>query len=344
MGVYHLMGVGTSLGAVTAPLSYLADRFKRDNPADQELFRGSGERSQGPEQKRGDIQGLVFFTSAAIIAQKAETAQSFTLNERGNLGGNPQSSARGVPTELCTGRPPRREGLLPPILRDLNGDGRPSIELYWCEIDLNDPVLTFERVAQVIHALKGVGGLGKEIWINLTSGSNIINTALNLAVSLGAVSARMYYVLNTDTKYVHHTVPSAALGTVNDRFWVDLPIIYAEFDEGHQIVLEELATIPGGTLELAELISRSRAALAGHAIGADDQAFRLRYIQPLLAQRLIIERDGRFESGPGWQLLRRYYTAAHRSGERGQSQAELARGDAAAWLKRDDLRLYRDEP
>jgi len=340
MGVYHLMGLGVSVGAVTSPLSYLADRFARDDASDQAFFGGSGERSQGPEHKRGDVQGLVFFTTQEIINRKV-AAQEYVLNERGSIRGQTRASTHNVRHELC-------DRLLPPILLDLTSvsrdpeqvEVRRSIELYWCQIDLNDPVLTFERVARVIDALKGVGSLGKEIWINLTSGSNIINTALNLAVSLRTESARMYYVLSPKIICAHHTVPKQVIGTDKDQFWVELPIIYADFNPGHDAVIEELATVPGGALSLGDLRSRISATLAGQGRTIiDDAAFLREYIKPLLAQQLIRYRGEQLEIGLGRQLLERYYAAARRSGSGVRPLADLAKDDTVDWLCRDDLVL-----
>jgi hypothetical protein len=69
MGVYHLMGLGRSPGAVTGAISYLAHRYKRWNSDDGEFFGRSGEveqRNRG--EKVGDIQALVLFTSPEIIS------------------------------------------------------------------------------------------------------------------------------------------------------------------------------------------------------------------------------------------------------------------------------------
>lgn len=43
MGVYHLMGLGRSLGTVIGPLTYLAHRYQRWNDDDKHFFSRSGE-------------------------------------------------------------------------------------------------------------------------------------------------------------------------------------------------------------------------------------------------------------------------------------------------------------
>jgi HTH-type transcriptional regulator/antitoxin HipB len=78
MGVYHLMGLGRSAGAITAPLSYLAHRFTRWNHYDQNFFARSGEAVQREQsQKVGDIQSIVLVIWAARSA-----AQMTKLSQR----------------------------------------------------------------------------------------------------------------------------------------------------------------------------------------------------------------------------------------------------------------------
>ncbi|MFO7682896.1 MAG: hypothetical protein R6X34_22890 [Chloroflexota bacterium] len=92
------------------------------------------------------------------------------------------------------------------------------LELYWFGYDRTEPVQTFERLAQVMRAAKSPGKVGKEIWVNLTGGSNIINGALQLAASLTGTSAQMYYLLSDDPRCIRHTVPPNKLRTEQDHF------------------------------------------------------------------------------------------------------------------------------
>ena len=41
MGVYHLMGLGLSVGTVTGPFSYLGFRYERWNATDKDRRRGN---------------------------------------------------------------------------------------------------------------------------------------------------------------------------------------------------------------------------------------------------------------------------------------------------------------
>ncbi len=68
MGVYHLMGLGRSAGAVTGPLTYLAHRYGRWNDDDRRFFARSGEVAQREQgQKVGDIQAIVLFTTREVL-------------------------------------------------------------------------------------------------------------------------------------------------------------------------------------------------------------------------------------------------------------------------------------
>lgn len=181
MGVYHFMGLGLSVGAVTAAISYLGERRQRWNPADQTFFALSGERGQNLDDKPGDIEALVLF-STADIRMGREISHSYMLNQSGSERGAEKSGQR--MSELL-------RKVLPNELAKTTE--RPEVSMYWCDVVRDDPVITFERIMAVLLATKPPGRMGKEIWINLTGGNNIINSALNLVcIAYGSASA---YVL-----------------------------------------------------------------------------------------------------------------------------------------------------
>lgn len=73
---------------------------------------------------------------------------------------------------------------------------------------------------QVVAALASVGGQGKEMWINLTGGNNVINFALQLAATLSGAVSQLYYVQaeNPDAE-------KCVRFTAENGYWVDLPIM-----------------------------------------------------------------------------------------------------------------------
>jgi hypothetical protein len=340
MGVYHFMGLGRSIGAVTAPVSYLAARFERDNETDRAFFGGSGEIEQPADQKRGDVQAFVLFTTPEVrLGMPGAGAESYVLNSPGFTKGQ-KIAGQTVQQAL--------RKLLADDVRILTQASRnpkeprqrKSVELYWCDVKRDDPTLTFERVAKVLTAVKSVGGLGKEVWINLTGGSNIINSALQLAVSLLGVSARLYYILTNHTACVRHTVPTKELGTIKDTFWVDLPIIYSTFQEQHRHLLEELAGVPEGVLSVSELCNRAQGwpgfgPLVGDTYKERLQSFNRSYLLPLLAQGLVTRDGDSISIGPNWSLLRRYYHAVPDPSGGKLTPRQLAEGKE--WFFQDKL-------
>lgn len=298
MGVFHFMGLGRSPGAVTAAISYLADRYERWNDADIAFFATSGEFAQ--EGKRGDVQALVLFTTPEVIEGRENGLCREYIE-------NPAGQTRG------TIRPGDRmdkvlKRVLPDDLRRVAG-GRKEVALYWCEINRTDPQVTFERVARVMHASKPPGEVGKEIWINLTGGTNVLNLALQLAAALLGGPARLYYLLSDDDRCLHHTTPKRDLGTERDRFWVEIPVIYLRLDDRTRAILEVLEEA-GEALRDDDLLSR----LKSHpdfwaefqALGLSE--FRRDYMLPMAGQQLLSRVDEHTVTvGQQWAVLKRYY-------------------------------------
>jgi hypothetical protein len=340
LGVYHIMGLGRSVGAVTAALSYLAARFERDDESDRDFFQGSGEVDQPLDQKRGDVQALIFVTTPEIH-NHIRGAEPFYLNQPGRTGGQmitdwtvPQAIGKLLlePLRILTQtsrdpEDPRRRRL---------------VEIYWCEIERDRPTLTFERIARTLVAAKPQGKLGKEVWINYTGGTNIINSALQLSVSLLGVSARLYYILTDHTDNVYHTVPAARLGRDDDRFWVDLPVIYMTFDEHHRCILRTLAEFDGETLSARDLYDMivddyNFGKPPGETKKERLDWFRKMYLLPLRSQELISRDESEIRLGPGWNRLKRFYEAIPDPSQHTPTLADLAK--SKSWLFQEELTL-----
>lgn len=325
MGVYHFMGVGHSVGAVTTALSYIAARYERDNPADQAFFAGSGEVEQAAEKKRGDVQALVLFTTEEIYRSTLLSNQ-YKRNQPGQSRGQ-EGSPEGVPSLIK--RLSKRDLTTLTETNRVPGQskGRSSIEVYWCLYEPNRPTQTFERVAQCLAAVKSPGSLGKEVWINLTGGSNVLNSAMQLAISLSGESARLYYTWTEHIDCIHHTVPRSILGSKDDQFWVDLPVVYFNFNQAHQKILKMLEVCESELCSVKDVYSRCVDGLTvkeplvdGEPIEAEKprlEAFRNQYLMPLIGQQFLVfasdKRVGVYEKairiGPNWANLQRYYRA-----------------------------------
>ena len=142
MGVYHLMGLGTSPGAVTAPLSYLANRYKRWGKEDQGFFARSGEaRHRAEKKKSGDVQALVFFTTSEVLEGQL-SASPYIQNQPGKTLGKKMDAA---PMKQAL------SGLLAEVLPDISE--RPVVDVFWCAIDRRDIHNVYERRIRVVASL-----------------------------------------------------------------------------------------------------------------------------------------------------------------------------------------------
>ncbi|MGQ9548637.1 MAG: hypothetical protein ACUVWS_08405, partial [Roseiflexus sp.] len=163
--------------------------------------------------------------------------------------------------------------------------GRRTGTIFWCEVDRRDLRTTYERVVQVVAALAGVGGQGKEMWINLTGGNNVINAALELAAMLSGDVARMYYVQaeNPDAeKCVRYTA--------EEGYWVELPVMPLALGRLSQAIIELLTR---NSLSLSDLYSTLQSQYWDLSRGlTSEETLRKDYLSPLRKQGLIAETQG----------------------------------------------------
>jgi hypothetical protein len=304
MGVFHFMGLGRSPGAVTSAISYLGARYKRWNPEDAEFFATSGEFQQAG--KRGDVQALVLFTSPEVVRGTREgVCDAYIDNAAGQSRGNvfkPGEAMKRVLTRV-----------LPADLHHAAG-GRNEVALYWCEIDRTNLHLTFERVAQVMYAAKPPGEVGKEVWINLTGGTNIVNLALQLAASLLTGPARLYYLRADDARCLRHTLRLDDIRG-QDNFWVEMPVIYLRLDDATRHILEALEALKT-SVDDAELLSRLKNHFWEEFGSLELTEFRRNYLQPLGGQQLVSRpQEGKehvVAIGQQWTALKHYYDVVAR--------------------------------
>jgi len=297
MGVYHFMGLGRSVGTVTTAVSYLAARYQRYNHADARFFALSGEVGQAG--KRGDAQALILFTTLEVREGKPN---GLCLEYKDNpLGQRYGTSKKDEPMSQAL------KALLSDELSVLVG-GRSTIEIYWCDVNRVDLEVTFERVSRVLLAAKPPQEVGKEVWVNLTGGSNVVNMALQLATTLSGKPSRLYYLQADDISLARPALRPENIGTSGDRFWVELPIIYLAFDTTHRAILEELQTLPAPITE-DDLLSRLKGGGHWQAFQAIDvQAFRRTYLIPLRAQQLLQWQGHSLQIGQRWNTFRQYYS------------------------------------
>jgi len=138
-------------------------------------------------------------------------------------------------------------------------------------------------------------------------------------------------------------VPNLSETTVNDYFWVELPIVYLDFRAEHRLLLEELATDPQGAVSESELYNRVKGkssfqqVITGETPENRLQVFRRLFLMPLRAQRLVVwQSDGTLTVGPGMEVLSRYYDAMPRPGKEYTTLKGLEEKD---WFSKEELNI-----
>lgn len=323
MGIYHLMGLGLSPGAITGPLSYLAHRYQRWNTDDQHFFSRSGEmihRQAG--QKVGDMQSIVFFTTPEVLAgQTPFQSYAYVENQPGQIADKPEKS-----------RAPMKEVLRSVLKKEWQkiSGGRQIGAVFWCEVDRRNISLTYERIVQVIAALAGVGGQGKEMWVNLTGGNNVTNFALQLAATLSGEVARLYYV-----QAENQAAEKCVRFTAEEGYWVELPVM--------PLVLSDL------NLAVLNLLHQERVVdlrnLYSHLIGkfwnlleeVSAEEFKEIYLKPMWKQGLLAEEQNGYIVGSQWELIQPYEEVLQQARETGKSLEELAQQER--WIEREVIQL-----
>jgi hypothetical protein len=305
MGVYHLMGLGRSPGAVTSAISYIGDRYVRWDESDVEFFSSSGSSEMPFDSRRGDVQALIIFTTPEIrTGRENGFSEDYIINEAGQTNG---VRKRGEAMAKVL------QQFLPGELRRVAAS-RQQLPVYWCDIDRTNPYLTFERIAYVLRTLGLPNKTGKEVWINLTGGNNVVNLALQLAASLLGRAARLYYLLSAQTQCLRHTTPKAFLGSKEkDHFWVDIPIVYLQLDEMRRSILDILENANDSmndTELLTQLKTHNTAWLSFSDMSLD--TLRRDYLNGLAGQNLIVQisQSDKHKVGIGeqWQVLKVYYS------------------------------------
>jgi len=323
MGVYHLMGLGRSPGTVTGPLSYLTHRYQRWNEDDKQFFARSGEREQRARgEKVGDVQALVLFTTCEMVTGEV-LAYQYIDN----------------PPRRITRGPEQESGSMKDVLRRLLkrewpgiAGGRTDGSIFWCEIDRRDIRNVYDRVVQVVAALAGVGGQGKEMWINLTGGNNVTNFALELAANLSGEVARLYYV-----QAENRAAERCVRFTAENGYWVELPVIPLALGRLTLAILKMLATgrEPMSAADLYSRICNQCWSLRG---GLDSQeALAEEYLKAMWKQGLIAETQGGYIIGPQWELVRPYQERLEEARQMSSTIEHLAR--RKSWIEKETINL-----
>lgn len=319
MGVYHLMGLGLSPGVVIGPLTYLA-------------HRRSGEvRQREAGQKVGDIQAIILFTTREVL-DGTVSALDYVKN----------------PPSRIAGSPVEKGGPMKEVLRRLLccewpaiSGGRREGTIFWCEVDRRNFRVTYERVVRVVAALAGVGGQGKEIWANLTGGTNVINAAIQLAAMLSGDIARLYYV-----QAENEAAEKCVRFTAENGYWIELPVMPLATSRVIEAVLRLLSQEGASARDLySRLLQHEQ--YWNLIQGISFETFQDLYLRPMWKQGLIAETNGGYTIGPQWEVIRPYQEVLTDARKAGmtiealaiEAQAQAAQAQRKPWLEREDLPL-----
>ncbi len=323
MGVFHVMGLGMSPGAVTSVLHYLRDRLQQSQQAGTDFFGQSGEWNQRgstgelPDRPPGYVQGLVLLTTPELSSGKI----SVTYEEGGKKKQGPALDV--VKKELRA------------MHDDLTCKRGATIEFLVAEIPFRNFEIAFERSLAVLKALHPPARTGKEVWVNLTAGDNTLILALHVASALTGAVGRLYCInVPKDIEQrLTHPVQARHLGMPqNDTFWIDLPVLAVQDQQVRSLVLsilEECSDPLEDKIVLAQLNQRWPHAEPLPAL----EQFRRQYLHAMQAQKLI-DRVGEHtvKLGPLGKRVRWYFERAREEiGTTSLRQLESSFPDWAHW-------------
>ncbi len=240
MGVYHFMGLGKSVGTVTCAVDYIEkalDQFSQKNVSSEikEFFSSSGGVNHD-ETDRGKIEAIVLFTSPEVIRRKENALEYSDCSCPGSVREEVEKNLRDI------------------WKRKNQNEGR---KIFWCEVDRNNYEECFDRVLKVTYRFSQSKKQGKEIWCNLTGGTNSINFAL-LSVAQLTGKFTKQYMLSQAQEYIKYiTVPSKVkILPQKDKYFNLLPFVTMSYDTtGFFEILDELQK-NSSPIKTDELFSR----------------------------------------------------------------------------------------
>ncbi|KPL85490.1 hypothetical protein [Herpetosiphon geysericola] len=215
MGVYHFMGVGRSVGAVTCAVDYIEKALQmstKPNPPEsiQRLLKNSGGINHS-EKNAGSIEALVLFSSPEVVERKLAA-----FDYIGN------ASPCDVRTEI--------EQALVKIWKSF--DPKEKRKVYWCKLNINNFQECLQRVIRVTYHFSAPNRQGKEIWCNLTGGANVINLALMSMAQLTNKSSKQYIITQGKEYEKFINVPNAIAMNPNiDSYFNVFPFIQTSIDQ-----------------------------------------------------------------------------------------------------------------
>ncbi len=194
MGIYHFATVGLHPGAVTTGLSFLKHQFEEDTKKLKAQLKGE-EPGDEYEPGRDFIEALVLFTTDEVY-QGRVTPEKAKWNDYGTT----------------KHKPPERNPNVLAIIKEFVETELKSVatakkdkfvgckEILYCPLDdLWSYESCFEIAAKAVLHFSPPGETGKNIHVNLTGGTNVMNAALMQVASLSGMISRLYYTFVDDS-------------------------------------------------------------------------------------------------------------------------------------------------
>lgn len=214
MGVVHFMPLGTRPGAVTTALAHLKHKHGQRN-----------------DQLGRIIEAIVLFTPREIKegAQRQHRATPCVFNNYGGLGSRKRygndDNVVGIVLDFISAE-------IAPMMT------KPTV--YWCEAFADDYDKSFRSAAEAMALhLSKPESKGKNLWVNLTGGTNVMNAALMQMAFLSGLVSKVYYTFVPESEKDY-------LQPASDGFkFIEVPLIKTSFDEAHYVLLSVLNVMNG---------------------------------------------------------------------------------------------------
>ena len=268
MGVWHFMSLGESPGAVTAALSYIKKRYEQN---DIDFFGSDSGRA-----KVKKVSGIVIFTTPEVRHGQLPAKGKTYIDNQYNFNKGEKVSLGDKQGNLNTFEIVRR--FIRKEFRQMLEEERGKV--YWLEANYWDLEFNLRQVARAFYALSPPRTTGREIWVNLTGGSNVMNIATLLVTIMSGITGRAYYTYTRD--------PRLLRPAKEDDFWYDIPVLKVDFDRDYEAILRVLKE-QGDWVEAKELFDRVQQRRLGEFRGTKE-TFASDYLNKL--DGWLIEREG----------------------------------------------------
>jgi len=220
MGVWHFMSLGESPGAITSALAYIKRRLEQDDKA----FFGS----DSGRHKVKKVSGIVIFTTPEVRHRKLLARDKKYVD-------NPYGSDKGQ--EYSLGDTTGNLITFEVVRRFIANEFRAMLQeergkVYWLKASYHDLDFNLRQLVRALCVLSPPGETGREIWINLTGGSNVMNLATLLITVMSGITGRAYYNYTRDIRLLRPARET--------DFWYDIPVLKLNFDRDYETILQIL--------------------------------------------------------------------------------------------------------